>query len=248
MYLTLIKTMLLAGVWCFISTSALAQQQVIKAGVAPDLNDGMYTTLINYVGEQLNIEVDIVEVPLQRRLLMLEEGELDLAVGLFMTAQRSVQFTYIEPEYTTKTEAERLYLLESNFDLFKAGTSIRGHSIAILRNSNLYKSFSSIEEKQLFETSSLLQSIDLLLKKRVDYFIYTKDATDKKLLSLGIKHRVVESELQPSRPSSKKVYLAISRHSFLANKTAELSKITTALKQGEYDRLYKQLYQVKAAR
>ena len=240
--------MLLASVFCFISSSALAQKLVIKAGVAPDLNDGMYTTLINYVGEQLNIEVDIVEVPLQRRLIMLAEGELDLAVGLFMTAQRSAQFTYIEPEYTMRTEAERLYLLASNFNLFKAGKSIRGHSIAILRDANLYKSFPDIEEKQLLETNSLLQSIDLLLKKRVDYFVYTKDATDKKLASLGIKHRVVESELRPSKISSKKVYLAISRHSFLADKTAELSKITTALKQGEYDRLYKQLYQVKAAR
>lgn len=242
------RAMFCGCICCCLSISTYAQNLVIRAGVAPDLTDGMYAKLITHVGEQLDLPVDIVEVPLQRRLIMLAEGKLDLAVGLFKTPSRNSQFTFIEPEYTVRADEDRLYLLRDNFALLRQGQALKGSSVAILRGSSTYKNFVDIDTKQLFETHSLVQSIDLLLKQRVDYFIYARDAADKKLLELGVKHRVVESVVKPQQISQKKVYLAISKHSFLDSKRAELSAITSALKAGEYDRLYNQLYQSKLTR
>lgn len=219
-----------------------SQENRLRAGVAPGLANGMYARLINYIGDNLGLEVDIVEVPLKRRLIMLQNGQLDLAVGLLKTPERVHRFRFIESEYTIRESEDRLYLLQSNATDFDNGRLVNNKVIAVLRGSNIYQSFAQVNPEQLFETISLAQSIDLLLKGRIDYFMYAKDAADKMLAEQAVTDLVYESPLRPDRVKSKKVYMAISKHSFLNNFLPELIQVATTLNRGEYDKLHQLHY------
>lgn len=222
---------------CLNSTLLYGQEQVIKAGVAPGLSNGFYARLIHYIGDNLGMQVDIVEVPLQRRLLMLQQGQLDLAVGLLKNPNREILFNFIEPEYAVRKQEERLYLLKDNFTSFDNGTKLAGKTIATLRGSNLYKSFFEIKQEQLFETISLEQSLDLLVKKRVDYVLYAPKSMAKKLTDMSLQDEVYQSPIMPEKVIEKKIYMAIAKQSFLNQHLPELQQVASTLLCGEYDKL-----------
>ena len=217
-----------------------ADTKVIRVGVAPGLTEGMHAKLYRHISKALDLPVEILEVPLKRRLRLLEQGRLDLTVGLMKTAERTVKLTYIEPEYTERQSEDRLFLLTQRLTELEQGRLIQGKAIATLRGSTIYRNFESIKHSQLFETISLEQAIHLLQKQRVDYLLYAQDPAHKKLSELDLHGIITESELMPSKVSVKKVYMVISRHSFLTEYQNELQQVASALKKGKYDALHQQ--------
>ncbi len=243
MKLTTILLWLITNILLICSINAQASEEVkFKAGVAPGFSNGMHARLLSYISEHLGIEVDIIEAPLKRRLVMLQNGQLDLAVAVLKTPNRQLLFNFIEPEYTTRVQEERLYLLKKNFSLYDPEDPLSGKTIAILRGSNIYQSFTGINKQQLFETVSLDQSINLLLKERVNYFLYAKKTADKKLTALGLTETIYESPILPTKVMAKKVYMAISKHSFLNQYRLEFEQIAKTLNKGEYNKLHELHY------
>jgi len=216
---------------CFIFVIALffceqsygnqGRKPVIKAAVAEEFRDGLHSKYLQYFADKLNVQLELTTMPFARRLLQIENGQLDLIVGIQKTEQRQDEFIYILPHY--ESLSHRIFTLKENHLNIKSYRDLAGKYIGVNRYAKYFQPFDGDEKINKFRASGVVQNIELLLRGRIDAFMHYEESTLPLLARLGEKNKIAKSLYQPAFET--RHYLAISSHSKLAARKEELKSI-----------------------
>jgi polar amino acid transport system substrate-binding protein len=198
-----------------------AERRVIRAAVAEEFKDGLHSKYLKYFADKLNVTLELSTMPFARRLLQIENGKLDLIVGIQRTEERQDEFIYILPHY--ETLSYRVFTLKENHQNIKTYQDLTGKYVGINRYSKYFSSFDNDDEINKFRASGVLQNIELLLRNRIDAFMHYEESTLPLLARIGEKKSIVKTLYQPEYET--RHYLAISSHSPLKARKIELEEI-----------------------
>ncbi|WP_085300000.1 substrate-binding periplasmic protein [Cognaticolwellia mytili] len=198
-----------------------AKKLVIRAAVAEEFKDGLHSKYLKYFADKLNVTLELSTMPFARRLRHIENGQLDLIVGIQKTEERQDEFVYILPHY--ELLSHRIFTLKENHHQIKSYQDLAGKHIGINHYSKYFQRFDNDENINKFRATGVVQNIELLLRGRIDAFIHYEESTLPLLSKMGKKGKITKSLYQPDYETLH--YLAISSHSKLATRQDELKLI-----------------------
>lgn len=210
--------------FCIQSEAKEDEKLILKAAVAAEFKDGLHSKYLKYFAEKLNATIDISYMPFARRILQVKSGELDLIVGIQRTEDREDDVIYIYPHY--ESLSHRVFSLKGNDDTIKTYDDLSGKYIGITRYSRYFQPFDQDGSINKFKAISVLQNIELLMRKRTDAFMHYEESSLPLIESLGLKGEIVKTLYQPEHETHH--YLAISKYSVLSNHRERLQKIVKA--------------------
>lgn len=235
---------LVAAVICstiFLAKITLANEPVvIKAAVAKEFKDGLHTSYLRYFARQLDMEINIVSMPLARRIVEVQKGNLDLIVGLQYSQVRADELIFILPAY--ESLSFRFFALNDNASKINSYRDLSGKAIGVIRGARYYPAFEQDSQIKKYPFKDLQTNIDMLLHGRIDLFVHYEESTLPMLKLMAVDHLIKKINHQPKH--SHQHYLAISKNSLLATKQRQLiSIVERGLKQQDFMQLRLEHYQ-----
>jgi len=198
-----------------------SEPYVIKAAVAKEFKDGLHSRYLNYIAKQLGMKISITTMPLARRIVEVQKGNLDLIVGLQQTKERAEGLIFILPAY--EQLSFRFFSLNENATAIRSDNDLHGKTVGVIRGAKYFPSFEQDTELKKYPLKNLKTNIDMLLLGRIDLFVHYEESTMPMLKLMGVGHLIKKSNYQPKH--SYEHYLAISKNSPLAAKKQQLKAI-----------------------
>ena len=131
--------------------------------------EGLYLDYFRAIFESENIIIKYVNCPVKRCNYLVESGEADVTLDLFFNEKKSLLF----PKYPMSVIWGVAASLPTNEE-WKGQQSIKNHNVAWMRGYNL-QSFLSVPVTWT-EVDSIAQGIEMLEKKRVEFYIDEENA------------------------------------------------------------------------
>lgn len=211
----------------------------LKSAVSGNFPNGLHARFIEYFSNQLGVEADIVQMPYARRLLELDDGSIELMVGVSGTAPIGNQTILLHPAYDTLNIG--LFVLAGNETLFSEAEDMRKHLLSITRHANSDAILTAIPIEHIIPARSLEQKIEMLRKGRIDGFLHVAQSTDLRLEELGLRHEIVSASYQPQQVYQQ--FVAINTQSWLFEHKAKLEAIIVrGLASGDFKNIRRDYY------
>ncbi|GGF61964.1 substrate-binding periplasmic protein [Alteromonas lipolytica] len=231
------------SVWlvCFIliSLPASAAAPNLNSAVSGDFPEGLQTQFIRYLSAKLNAEAVISTMPYARRLIELDDGSLDLMVGVSTSAPIGGHTVLIYPAYDSLQLG--IYVLKGNENSINQAQDLRQHILSLTRYADSDAVLQDIPESHIVPARSLEQKIEMLLKGRLDAFIHVAPSTNLRLQQMGLATQIVPAAYQPSLEL--KQYVAVSKKSWLYQHIAKLeSIISQGVANGDFAAIRREYY------
>ena len=217
---------IVAGViYCLIPfqiISALASERpIIRAAVAAEFKNGLHTRYLQYIADQLGMDISIITVPFARRMLEVTKGNLDIIVGLHYSDERANKLIYIYPAY--EKLSFRFFSLNDNANKIKNYDDLTGKVIGVIRGAKYYSPFEQDSSLNKYPLQNIHAAIQMLLHNRIDLFIHYEESTVALLKSFRLKNKITKTNYQPIHNINH--YIAISSKSPLVAKKQQLQAI-----------------------
>ncbi|MBR9792078.1 MAG: transporter substrate-binding domain-containing protein [Gammaproteobacteria bacterium] len=211
----------------------------LKSAVSGNFPNGLHAHFIKYISEQLNVEADIAHMPYARRLIELDDGSIDMMVGVSGTAPIGSHTILLKPAYDNLNIG--LFVLAGNESLFAKADDMRKHLLSLTRHANSDAILSEIPAAHIVPARSLEQKIEMLLKGRIDGFLHVTQSTELRLRELGYTNNITQADYQP--PEAYKQYIAVNNRSWLYAHKAELEAIiANGIANGDFQTIRRKYY------
>ncbi|REL25886.1 ABC transporter substrate-binding protein [Thalassotalea euphylliae] len=205
------KILLVAALVLFCGSASADEKLVLRSAVSPDFIDGLHAKYLNYIAENLMMDIDIKPLSFSRRLRALQKGELDILVGLQDAAEQQENLIYIDPPY--QVLASTFFVRAPEKSALTNYQDLAAKRIAITAQVAYFDEFDNDDSLAKVVVDSLEQKIKLLINHRVDTFIHNYESTLVNLKLSALSDKVTPAIYQPS--DKRKYYFSISRRSQL---------------------------------
>lgn len=207
--------------------------------------DGLHTRYLRYLAEQMDMELEIYPMPFARRLVSLENGEIDLMVGV-KGSYPEKGFVYLRPSYETLRNT--YFVRADELHILTEPSQIDNLTLAITIDDQTLMDKAYDKVGGIVPVTSLEQKIMMLDYGRVDAFVHFESSATLKLKQLGLDQKVVPALFQPGK--ARQYFFAISTHSPLYKHKAEFERvITQGAERGDFAAIrfeYEQEKEIKA--
>lgn len=201
-------------------SSGVYAEKLVSA-VSPEFPDGLQAQYIKYIARELRTELKILEMPYARRVRELEQGTIDMMVGVsnFLPLDGTAVARLHTPY---ESLAISLYVAKDAPDI--ATVEALNHAIvAVTRHTSKVDIYAQIADENRVEVSSLQQKIELLLKGRVQAFFHVQESAELFIDDMTLREKIKRATLQPSQKFEQ--YIAINKHSWLWDHKDEIAEI-----------------------
>ncbi len=215
---------------------------VLRSAVSTNFPDGLHTQYLTYFADKLHVPSEIGTMPYARRLRSIDNGTLDIMVGVSSVAPIGSNTERLNPAYESLSLA--IFVLAGNESTIQSIDSFDHLTIGVTRNASRQSLLKHIPEEHIVPAVSLEQKIDLLLKGRIDAFLHVRKSTFSRLITENLYSRIRPADFQPSKELEQ--HVAINKDSWLYLRKAELEKILRdGLANGDFAHIRHRFYQAK---
>ncbi|REL36745.1 substrate-binding periplasmic protein [Thalassotalea euphylliae] len=200
-------------------TASHAEGCEVTASVSPDFPKGLHAKYMRYLGQKLNLKVNIKPMPLARRIKELEKGTIDIII---LNYRENPALTFLQPAYSPITEY--LFVNHDDKDKITNYRQLINAAIGLNTGSEVFPIFDNDKASKKITVNTLEQKILLLKHNRIDGFFHTNLSTKAVLQQMGLTEDIVKSTWQPQY-LRKQSHFVISPNSKLFHRKAELEKI-----------------------
>lgn len=224
----------------FLGQIAYAKEDVIpsaQSAVSPEFSNGLHQRYLSYIAQKLGIEINVSAIPFARRLRALDNGTIDIMVGLSSLRNNELSNVYfIKPSYESISSS--LFIKPEKLDLINK----KKLNIAITRNS-MVLNYSDLDKNKInvVYLDSLKQKIKLLNIDRIDGFYHLTQASKKYINQLDLNDSLVIAKSYESTLYD--IHVGINKDSFLWNYHQQLSDIIEdGIANGDFNRIRESYY------
>lgn len=227
---------------CFVLVASLGYGAEIRTSVSPEFPNGLHSRYLKYLADKMDMEIDVQPMPIARRIKELENGKLDILVGLIKRRNGNKHFIYLSPGYERLTSS--FFVLKEKASQLGSSEDLNKLVIGVTNGSEYFSEFEHRSDVVRVEVSSLEQKIGLLLKGRVDSFLHYRQSTLAKLAKSNLLDKVVLADYQPKVHESH--HFVITKASQLFKKKEELEQIIEqGVQNGDFQRMRENYYSKK---
>jgi ABC-type amino acid transport substrate-binding protein len=225
---TLLLTLLLSSVILFSSALLASNDLKIVTIVEPPFSRIESDRLVGFnievakaLAASIGLNPVFIQCPFARCLTMLEKGKADLMIGIAKLPVREKNLTFIEPVLFVQNKPLRFYsLVNQNISITSLG-DLDKYIVGIMRGGAYFPEFDNSMSIKKIELTSQDQLVSMLLKGRIDLFLDREESIRPLLTSQEYKDKIALADYQYNKPVGS--YIAISKHSHIANYADELS-------------------------
>lgn len=196
-------------------------EDVLRSAVSTNFPDGLHTHYLAYIANKLGVKSEVATMPYARRLLSVDNGTLDIMVGVSNTAPIGENTDRIEPAYESLSVA--IFVLAGNESTINSIDSFHQYNISVTRNSSRQTILQHIPDNHIIPAVSLEQKIELLLKGRIDSFMHVKQSTLTTLITQNLYTKIRLADFQP--PKEYEQHVVINKNSWLYQRKGDLEQI-----------------------
>lgn len=225
-----------------LSASSYSAEQGFRSAVSPDFPHGLHTKYLKYLSNKLSMPVEIKLMPFARKIKALQAGELDLVFGIQnFDTPTSNTLIYIQPPYYS--DASALFVRAENKTSVNKYQDLTSLLIGVSERAQYFDLFDNDNSLAKIQLLSLSQKIKLLNSKRIDAFFHNAESTELTLNKMQLNEQIVQANFQPVQ--KRHYYIAISKLSFLAQRTEQLEQIVKkSIENGEFKKIRNQHYEI----
>lgn len=194
---------------------------MLRSSVSPEFPDGLHAKYLRFIATKMDMELDIVPMPFARRIVALQNGQIDLMVGMQRENSTSDAIIYIYPSYEKLRHT--FFVLASGKNQLTSFDDLTRLKIGVTIHAKYYRHFQEQEGLALISVTSLKQKVELLLKGRIDTFIHYQESTQPLLTQRQLTDVVVMAPYQPTEHNE--YYVTISEKSRLFPYQEKLHRI-----------------------
>lgn len=226
-----------------LSTSAAARDVIVSSVTGSAEEEGPNSDILHAIADRLKVRLVLLQAPFKRRLLMLEEGEIDFMVGLLKSPERKAYIHFVEPAYKNRSDvvffvpnnmADRITRYEDLYDL-TIGTTI---------GARYFPRFDADGKIRKDPVPRGEMSLKKMLLGRIDAVIFPEGAG----IDFGYKKGVSEQvEIASFRFSRRRdVYVGISKKSTIRKELPHFERLVQEMiASGEIRKVYAAYYRLR---
>ncbi|MBT1064053.1 transporter substrate-binding domain-containing protein [Bowmanella sp. Y26] len=187
---------------------------------------GMDLEILHLLAYELDMDIRTVNCPLSRCLLMMEQSQLDLIMGLIKTPERQSFLNFIEPPYYQLQSSYSFYKLADRNIQIAEYEQLRPYSIGLTRGAVYFPRFNEDNALRKVPIATEEMQVQLLLKGRIDLVISVDSTFEFMLTSVDGADQIRKVDYQEHLPVQS--YMALSKASPF---NARIEEFSTALEQ-----------------
>ena len=174
-------------------------------------HEGLALDLIKHISQQLAVPIQLdVSMPWKRVLAYLVSGKFDMILGIYRVDERESLFQFTAPYFENEV---KVFVLKENTFTFDDFSNLESRVGAVPLGGSFGEEFSAYAKANDLALQYLegkAQMVDMLLARRIDYFIQDHIDTLLFLKSQGLQEKIVAL---PHSVSTEPVHFAFSRQS-----------------------------------
>jgi len=225
------------------SSSAGAREVIVSSVTGSAEEEGPNSDVLHAIADRLKVRLVLLQAPFKRRLVMMEEGEIDFMVGLLKSPEREGYIHFVEPAYKNRSDAvffvpknraDRITRYEDLYDL-TIGTTI---------GARYFPRFDADEKIRKDPLPRGELNLKKLLLGRIDAVIFPEGAGIDLGYKLGISGRIEIAHFRFSR--RKDVHIGISKNSTLCKELPQFEGLVRQMiVSGEIRQIYAAYYRLR---
>ncbi|MCL9781511.1 transporter substrate-binding domain-containing protein [Vibrio sp. S4M6] len=187
---------------------------------------GLAYDIMSTVSRQVSTPFEFLPRPWKRALLNLQQGRIDIILGIYWTKQRAQTYNYSSPIFQNEA---RVWVLKDKTFTFEKLADLIGKRGDIPLGGSFGEEFDHYAEQHLSlrEIGKKNEHIARLLINRSDFFISDYYDTLPVLREMGVENKVVPLDMPVS---TTQVYFAFSRSSPCAYLAADINNAIERLR------------------
>ncbi|WDP91679.1 MAG: ABC transporter substrate-binding protein [Desulfobacter sp.] len=217
-----------------------AGHDILVTSTAVDAQEGPDAQILRAVAHRLNLEIFFQNAPFKRRLIMMENGDLDLICGLLKRPDREAYIRYIQPAYKTRSDTV-FFVSKKRYVTIRSYADLRRLKIGTVIGANYFPRFdndATLNKDPVHQHSINFRKLAL---GRIDTLIANEAAGIDFMHKLKISDRLVMADYRFNR--EKRVYFGLSKKSrFMADITALESVIREMVDSGKIRQIISNYY------
>jgi polar amino acid transport system substrate-binding protein len=202
---------------------------------------GAYVEIAQELAKRLGDKLEIVECPLKRCLVYLQNGEADMSIGLQQTPERLAYLHFLQAPYRLHAADKVFYMRRREAWRLQKARDLESLNLGVRLGSTLDDKLSS--EKQLHVESVVDNRVNLqkLMIGRLDAVGVPEDQGEFLLATMHLEGALVKASYREVDATPRSV--AIARKSLLAAKLPQFEAAMQAMREdGTLRRIYQQQY------
>lgn len=205
--------------------------------------EGIFIDILEAIFHPMGLKLEYTVAPLKRCLVYLEDGDVDLYIGLYKRPEREAFAYFIEPPFQTKT-VKIFYLRKGEGDRVQQYEDLytleRG--IGVRSGFKMFPRFDEDEKIKKQEVTTDEQNLKKLEAERIDAFVQTEEVADYLVVTLGFEEKVDKAPYKYEEPNP--VYIAFSKKSPYMRRIQEIeAAVKRFVEAGNAERITREFLQ-----
>lgn len=213
---------------------------VVVSAVSQEFANGLNAKIVKTVVARLGGELDMKYVSFARKLVLMEQGRIDICAGLHRNKERERYIRYVDPPYL-KFSGKYFFIKKGSPVKLETYDDLHGLKVATSINSRYFDKFDSDPQIIKAPVSKVEQKFRMLAKGRVDAVVHSYSGGMDMIQRLGLQDEIVVADFRylVSNP----IYIGVSRRSRLMKRIDEIEELVSGMvKDGEFARIVDEHY------
>lgn len=172
---------------------------------------GAYTEIVRELAKRVGLELQIVDCPLKRCMLMLESGEADIVIGIKDTAERKRFLRFLATPYRTSSSDKVFYVPASGAVPITQYGDLRPLRIGVKHGAGYFDRLDRDTGLRKDAAKDMRINFQKLVLGRLDTLVIPEDQGEALVAELGLAGKVAKASYRVPDPSPR--YVALARNS-----------------------------------
>jgi len=202
---------------------------------------GAYVEIVRELARRTGTRVEVVDCPLKRCLMLLQQGEVDVAIGLQATPEREKYLRFLATPYRLHASDHVYYMRMGEAGRLRGASDLVGLAIGVKLGSEISDSLASRVGVKLEPVPDNRNNFAKLVAGRIDAVAIPEDQGEYLLADLHLQGRLAKAPYREPNGSSRSV--AVARRSPYASQIEALDAAMAAMRaDGTLQRIYQAQY------
>jgi polar amino acid transport system substrate-binding protein len=172
---------------------------------------GAYTEIVRELAKRVGLELKIVDCPLKRCMLMLENGEADIIIGLKDTAERRRFLHFLSTPYRASSSDKVFYVPAGGGMPITQYNDLRSLRIGVKHGAGYFDRLDRDASLRKDAAKDMRVNFQKLMLGRLDTLVIPEDQGEALVAELDLVGKVAKASYRVTDPSPR--YVALARNS-----------------------------------
>ena len=173
-----------------------------------EMYGGAYTEIVRELARRTGLQLRILPCPLKRCLLLLQEGQADIIIGVRASPERAQDLLFLRTPYRKHSSDKVFYVAKGKAATIAQYSDLAGLRIGVKNGVEYFARFDQDRALRKEAVGNIGSNFKKLLLGRLDTVIVAEDQGEALVSSLGIRDQVEKARYREPDPGPRAIAIA----------------------------------------